>query len=424
MCLESINVAPTNIDQQPDHKVSVQGSASKFRHYQTFYDIYMRVTSFLKTLGVEFSEDRKRGYSHINIIERLITMKRLISNLVVWLLIYICGRNIDGFQTHIYRAEDISTGRFAYIKYIPNVQSEISCGASCARDPDSCKAWYYNRQDETCSIRTGEHDNARPHTAILTRGYLRNAGIIVTDWPSRSPDLNLTRHVLNVTNTHQSKADLSHDQTSRKQWRLVDPSATLPGHCRVPFVKNVTSALERITKNDRNVSCEADFCFFETKHSAECRRTGKQTPECGRCERIAWRNKTWKIQARFPAQPTLGWEMVWRGKRRTHSDFMNIYVGMPLLIHFKFLPTGKCQLSLMVRDQEKEWTRVFDVYNIRIGETFDIKISMGVDHFQASLKNKKNFKIYHGTDFSRDYNKFDYVVISGDIFTEILEFLY
>lgn len=38
-------------------------------------------------------------------------------------------------------------------------------------------------------------DNARPHTAAITLGYLREVEIEVLEWPARSPDLNPIEHV-------------------------------------------------------------------------------------------------------------------------------------------------------------------------------------------------------------------------------------
>lgn len=38
-------------------------------------------------------------------------------------------------------------------------------------------------------------DNARPHTARITKEYLEEAGISVMEWPARSPDLNPIEHL-------------------------------------------------------------------------------------------------------------------------------------------------------------------------------------------------------------------------------------
>jgi len=72
-----------------------------------------------------------------------------------------------------------------------------------------------------------QHDNARPHTAILTRNFLQNAGINVLDWPSRSPDLNPIEHIWDAlgrrlrTLRHQPQNLQALGAALQEQWRRL-----------------------------------------------------------------------------------------------------------------------------------------------------------------------------------------------------------
>lgn len=51
---------------------------------------------------------------------------------------------------------------------------------------------FINRNGPNISLM---HDNARPHTAAVTRRFLANNNVNVLDWPANSPDLNPIEHI-------------------------------------------------------------------------------------------------------------------------------------------------------------------------------------------------------------------------------------
>ena len=42
---------------------------------------------------------------------------------------------------------------------------------------------------------TFQHDNTRPHTALVTANFLAQNNVNVLPWPALSPDMNPTKHI-------------------------------------------------------------------------------------------------------------------------------------------------------------------------------------------------------------------------------------
>ena len=70
---------------------------------------------------------------------------------------------------------------------------------------------------------TFQQDNARPHTAKLTRQHLQQHNVTVMNWPSRSPDLSLIGHIWdelkrNVRKNHNPQSLRELRQAVQREW--------------------------------------------------------------------------------------------------------------------------------------------------------------------------------------------------------------
>jgi transposase len=65
--------------------------------------------------------------------------------------------------------------------------------------------FFHNHQD----VGIFQHDNARPHTANVTRNFLAQQPFLVLDWPANSPDMNPVEHAWDELNRRVRQYDIN-----------------------------------------------------------------------------------------------------------------------------------------------------------------------------------------------------------------------
>ena len=72
------------------------------------------------------------------------------------------------------------------------------------------------------------HDNATPHVATKTKGYLEQKGIITMEWPPMSPDLNLIKNIWSLLQKEVYKSKKEYKNTTDLWDAIVAAWHTIP----------------------------------------------------------------------------------------------------------------------------------------------------------------------------------------------------
>lgn len=86
-----------------------------------------------------------------------------------------------------------------------------------------------------------QHDNARPHTARLTRDYLNNMNVHVLPWPASSPDMNPIEHLWDHIDRQIRKRPVPPANQHQLEQYLIHAWQQIPRH----VIRRLTSSMRR-----------------------------------------------------------------------------------------------------------------------------------------------------------------------------------